>query len=291
MKKVRYVLEYIFLSAFFALSSLLPARWASDLGGWIGRTVGPRLAASRKALSNVRAALPDLPEERYHAIVKGMWDNLGRVIAEYPHLNHLAQHATTLEGTEHLKALREDQRPGLLFGAHLANWEVAGPALLLQADLPIGLVYRAPNNPNVAARLDQARSLNGRLQTFPKSLSGMRRFVMHLRAGGHAGILIDQKYNEGIEALFFGRPAMTSPAFVQLCQKFGAPLVPFQVVRAGGARFRLIAHPPLPVIDASGTALPIAEVIAQAHTILESWIRQSPEQWLWLHRRWKAPRA
>lgn len=287
MKKIRYLLEYLFLSASFALFRALPPDRASDLGGWIGRTVGPRLAASRKALANLRAAIPDLTDSRHAEIIKGMWDNLGRVIAEYPHLTTLARNATTVEGLEILETLRDDGRPGIVFGAHLANWEITGPVLLLQAKLPIGLVYRAPNNPDVAVRLDRARSLNGALKTFPKSLSGMRRFVTHLREGGHAGILIDQKYNEGVEALFFGRPAMTSPAFIQLCQKFDAPLVPFQIVRTGGARFRLIAHPPLAVTDETGAPLPVEVVIARAHALLESWIRQTPEQWLWLHRRWK----
>lgn len=288
MKKIRYFFEYLLLKGLFGLFWALPPAWASGLGGWIGRIVGPRLAASRKARANLRAALPDLDEARINAIVVGMWDNLGRVIAEYPHLARLARENTRIEGIERLHALREDGQAGILFGGHLGNWEIAGPALLFQVGLPIGLVYRPPNNPGAAELLDRARSLNGALKTFPKSFSGMRRFVRHLHEGGHAGILIDQKYNEGLPALFFGRPAMTSPAFVQMCQTIGCPLVPFQVIRTGGARFRLMIHDPLSVVDDSGLPLPVEGVIARAHALLEGWIRETPEQWLWLHRRWRS---
>jgi KDO2-lipid IV(A) lauroyltransferase len=288
MKKVRYALEFALLSLLFVFFRALPPARASALGGWIGRSVGPRLAASRKALANLRAALPGLSPAREREIIAGMWDNLGRLIAEYPHLKTLARDATAIEGLEILQTLRDDSRAGLLFGGHLANWEIVGPALLFQVGLPIGLIYRAPNNPGAAGLLDRARSLNGTLKTFPKSPTGTRQFFRHLREGGHAGILIDQKYNEGVEALFFGRPAMTSPAFVHLCQKFSAPLVPFQIIRTGGARFRLIVHPPLPVADENGDPLPVEHVIAQAHALLEGWIRQYPDQWLWLHRRWKS---
>ena len=195
MKKIRYALEFALLSVLFVFFRALPPARASAMGGWIGRSVGPHLAASRKALVNLRAALPDLGPAREREIIAGMWDNLGRVIAEYPHLKTLAQDATVIEGLEILQTLRDDSQAGLVFGGHLGNWEIAGPALLLQIGLPIGLVYRAPNNPGAAALLDRARSLNGTLKTFPKSPTGTRQFVRHLREAGHAGILIDQKYN------------------------------------------------------------------------------------------------
>lgn len=286
MKKTRYVLEFVFLFAIMALFRALPPETASDLGGWIGRSIGPRLAASRKARANLCAAIPGLSEGRTRAIIAGMWDNLGRVMAEYPHLTHLSRKNTLIEGIEKLHLLRTRTHAGIFFSGHLANWEVMGPALFFQADLPIGLVYRAPNNPGAASLLDRARSLNGTLKTFPKSLFGIRKLVQHLRNGGLAGLLIDQKYNEGLPALFFGRPAMTSPAFVQMSQKYRCPLVPFQIVRTRGAHFRLIVHDPLPVLDENGAPLPVETVIAQAHALLERWILQNPEQWLWLHRRW-----
>lgn len=286
MKKIRYFLEFVFLGLLLALFRILAPETASNLGGWIGRTVGPRLAASRKALNHLRAAFPDFSEERAHAVISGMWDNLGRVIAEYPHLTRLARENTSIEHIEKLDVLHNSKNGGVLFSGHLANWEIMGPALFFQARLPIGLVYRAPNNPGAAALLERARSLNGTLKTFSKSLFGIRKLVQHLRDGGFAGILIDQKYNEGLPALFFGRPAMTSPAFVQMGQKYNCPIVPFQIIRTNGAHFRLIVHDPLPVFDGNGAPRPIEDVIAQAHALLEDWITRNPEQWLWLHRRW-----
>ncbi|MGB0720717.1 MAG: lysophospholipid acyltransferase family protein, partial [Bdellovibrionales bacterium] len=238
---------------------------------------GPRLAASRKAYHNLERALP---EGDYDTIIAGMWDNLGRVICEYPHLARIARERVRIEGLENLP----DPSAGnvIFISAHMANWEINCAAPLVQLGLAVDVTYRAPNNPYVAAILEKIRSFGGRLQAYPKSRSGGRALMKAVREGRNIGILIDQKYNEGVEASFFNQPAMTNPIFVQLAQKFDLPLIPIQIVRVEGAHFRLIIHPAL---DVQGVAE--SDIITQAHTLLEGWIREKPEQWLWLHRRWK----
>lgn len=101
------------------------------------------------------------------------------------------------------------------------------------------------------------------------------------------GILIDQKYNEGIEADFFDMPAMTNPIFVQLCQRYKCPLIPVRNERLDGCSFRLTSYPPLETFNADGTSRPVEDVIKDAHQLLETWIKERPEQWMWLHHRWK----
>lgn len=108
-----------------------------------------------------------------------------------------------------------------------------------------------------------------------------------IKQGGILGILIDQKYNQGLNVPFFGHPAMTNPFFVQLAQKYGAPLVPIRGIRLENGGFCLKIYPPVPTLEDNGTPRPIENVIQQAHTLLAGWIREKPEQWLWLHRRWK----
>ena len=105
--------------------------------------------------------------------------------------------------------------------------------------------------------------------------------VETLRDGGALGILIDQKYNEGLAIPFFGRPAMTSPAFVQMAQKTNCPLIPVRGERLPGAHFRVTIYPPLNITEQG-----VEDAIAQAHMLLEEWISERPGQWLWLHRRW-----
>ena len=277
MKKLRYAIEALVLILFYGLCDILPVATASRLGGFIGRTVGPRLAASRKAQAHLLQSLPDADVEKNITL---MWDNLGRVIAEYPHLGEIGEHRVTLVGADIIRVAQSQGRPIILFGAHLGNWEVMAPAVYRKLGLKLGLVYRAPNNPISDRLLDYARSMQGKLETIPKSKTGTRRLVQALREGQSIGILIDQKYNEGVAVDFFGRPAMTSPAFVQLARKYNAVLIPFSCVRNDDCRFTVTFEKPLD-IDSDDM-----RVMSEAHRKLESWISEKPGQWMWLHRRW-----
>ncbi len=287
MKKIRYFFEALFLKMLFIFFSLLSPQKASDIGGRLGKTIGPRLAASRKARKNISKALPDLDSEEQDHIIAGMWENLGRVIAEYPHLERISKEHTIIENKSRLTSLLEQGEPILFFGGHIANWEVNSTALLTQYNKKIALTYRAPNNPWTAKLLDNVRTLNGRLPAYPKSRESGKDILRTLRNGDALGILIDQKYNEGIEVPFFSLPAMTNPIFVQLCQRFRCPLVPVKNERLNGCEFKITPYPPLILFDKDDNPRPVEDVIKDAHTLLETWIREKPEQWIWLHRRWK----
>ncbi|MBF0307856.1 MAG: lysophospholipid acyltransferase family protein, partial [Alphaproteobacteria bacterium] len=187
-------------------------------------------------------------------------------------------------GTEHLLAVRDDGRPGLLFSAHLGNWEVlAGCASLL--DLPLALVYRAANNPHVERLYREGRSdLGG--EYLPKGAEGARGALSALRAGRHLGMLVDQKMNDGIAVPFFGRPAMTAPALAQFALRLRCPVLPARVERLEGARFRIVVEPPLALPDSGDRKADVLALMTTVNARLEGWIRERPEQWLWLHRRW-----
>lgn len=280
MKKIRYLAEAALVYLLLVVMRALPLDAASATGGFIGRVIGPRLAVSRKAHRNLARSLPRLSEAARNAAITAMWDNLGRSFAEMPHLKKIATERVTLVGADIADALRADNRGAVMTGAHLANWELAIPFIHLYLNLPAGGVYREPNNPYVATVTERLRSPDPGIILVPKGRSGARGMVRAITGGAHFVILIDQKYNEGISAPFFGRPAMTSPAFAELGNKFDCPVVPFRIERLNGAHFRFTLHPPLPVTDdAAGN-------IAMAHALLEQWITERPGQWLWLHRRW-----
>lgn len=288
MKNIRYFFEVLLLYILFIFFKILPPATASNIGGWIGRTIGPKLAASRKARRHIKRALPNTTPQELDDIIKGMWDNLGRVIAEYPHLEHISRTRTEIIDLGQLDQHIQDAATPILFiGGHLANWEVNSAATLTQLNHPIDLTYRAPNNPWVAKMLDKARTLNGRLKAYPKSRDSGRLIMKVLKNAGSLGILIDQKYNEGIEVDFFDMPAMTNPIFVQLCQRYKCPLIPVRNERLNGCSFRLTSYPPLETFNADQTPRAVEDVIKDAHQLLETWIKERPEQWMWLHHRWK----
>jgi KDO2-lipid IV(A) lauroyltransferase len=282
---VLYPLQALAAALLYGLFALLPLDLASTAGGRLGRAVGPWLAVSRRAERNLGRAFPDKTAAEIAAVVAGMWDNLGRTFAEFPHLAEIyAAGRVDLRGIEHIEALRDDGKPGLFFAAHLGNWELAAFGAHVRG-VRLHLVYRAANN--VFVQWLYGRRLPSRdAELIPKGAQGARRVLELLKKGEHVGMLVDQKMNDGIPAPFFGRDAMTAPALAQFGLKFGCPVVPARVERLGGARFRVTAFPPLELVRTGDRHADIAANTARVNALIEGWIRERPEQWLWVHNRW-----
>jgi KDO2-lipid IV(A) lauroyltransferase len=120
----------------------------------------------------------------------------------------------------------------------------------------------------------------------PKGGLAARRAIEALKEGRHLALLIDQKMNDGIPVPFFGRPAMTAPAVAQLALRFDCAVVPARVERTEGAHFRLVVSPPLEIVRTGDRNADILALMTRINSVLESWIRERPEMWFWLHRRW-----
>ncbi len=283
-RRVAHPLEALFVHGVHRLFRALPLDRASALGGWIGRTVGPWLPGTRTARRNLTRAFPDKPAAEIETILRGMWDNLGRTIAEYPHLEEIGRDRVEVIDGHHVDAMRDDGRAGILVSGHLANWEVQSVVAHLRG-LKLAVVFRAPNNPAVGKLLLDLRGVAGQTQ-IPKGAEGARMLLRELARGGHVGILFDQKMNDGIPVPFFGRDAMTAPAAAQLGLRFGVPLLMTLTERLGGARFRVTVMPPLEYPSSGDRNADARIVMERLNRMLEDWVRDRPAQWLWLHRRW-----
>ena len=276
-------------SALVWLVRALGLRAASALGGAVARTLGPLLPVSRVAHQNLRLAMPELDAAARRRIVRGVWDNLGRTVAELPHVGSLGPSPSgpgfEAVGVEHIDALVARGGPALLISGHLGNWE-ALPAASGRRGLPFGSFYRAPPNPHVDALIRRLRGAAAGTPMFAKGAVGARQALGHFRAGGSLGILIDQKMNDGIEARLFGHPAMTAPAAAVFALRFKCPVLFGWTVRLGPGRFRVIILPPETLPDTGDRNADILALTQAFNDRLEAAIRAHPEQWLWLHRRW-----
>jgi KDO2-lipid IV(A) lauroyltransferase len=282
-----YRIEAWLASLLFGAFRLLPLDRASALGGALARAIGPHLRISRRARGNLRLALPELGEPEIAAVIRGMWDNLGRVAAEYPHLRRIDVFAgdgrVEVRGLEHLDRALSTGRRVILFSGHLGNWEIAALAGG-QYGLDVAQIYRAANNPLVDRLIGRLRGDQGEM--IPKGAVASRRALAALRRGGHLSLLIDQKMNDGIVVPFFGRDAMTAPALALFALRYECDVLPVRVERMEGARFRLTVYPKLPVRDTGDRDADVLALMTEVNRTLEAWIRERPEQWFWLHRRW-----
>lgn len=283
-----YPLEAVAAAVVYGAFALLPAGAASAAGGWLGRTIGPLLPAHRRATRSLARAMPELSPADARRVIRGMWDNLGRVMGEYPHIDSITRDPgrgrVDVTGMEHLATLRDKPDAAILFSGHLANWEVIGHSLK-KLGLPYAQVYRAPNNPFIERMMHRVRRMDAD-DVVPKGAAGARKAIEVLRAGRQLGVLVDQKMNDGIAVPFFGQTAMTAPAMAQLGIRFGCPVVPVRLERLAGCRFRLSFHAPLALTDSGDRQADVLAAMTRVNVLLEGWIRDRPDQWLWVHRRW-----
>jgi KDO2-lipid IV(A) lauroyltransferase len=274
-------------AVFFGAFGLLPLDWASAIAGWMARRIGPLLGVSKRARLNLRLAFPELSDAEIERITAGMWDNLGRVAAEYPHLRKIRVFEpggrVETHGFEHMDRAVAAGRRMIIFSGHIANWEI-GMLAAVQYGISVAQIYRAANNPLVDRMITRFRGDSGEL--IPKGTVAARRAIAVLRRGAHLTMLADQKMNDGIPVPFFGRSAMTASALAVLALRFDCDVLPARVERLAGARFRLTVFPPLPLPRSVDHHADLTAMMTMVNQTLEGWIRDRPEQWFWLHRRW-----
>lgn len=284
-KELRQRLEALAARAVWGVFAALPLDVASGLGGWLGRRIGPLLGGvNRVARRNLRAAFPEKTDAEIEAVIRDMWEHLGRVAGEFSHLKEIATQRVELIGGEYIDLLRDDGRAGIFISGHMGNWELNGAVAAVRG-LPLHLIYRAANNPWVEDLYRKGRA-DASYALIPKGPDGARQALMVLKSGGHLGMLVDQKMNDGVPIPFFGRDAMTAPAQAALATKFKCPLVPARVERLKGAHFRVTIHPPMEMPATGDGHQDNRILLTRINAMFEEWIRERPEQWLWVHRRW-----
>jgi KDO2-lipid IV(A) lauroyltransferase len=293
-KRVQHRLEGVLLHGLFALLRWVPVDAASGAGGWVARTFGPWLRVSRVGRENLSRAFPEKPAAEIERILVGVWDNLGRYVAEYPHLLRIWDYDPAhpdrdsrieVVGSECFVALRDSGRPAVIFTGHLGNWELL-PVAAAKHGLSLTVMFRAPNNPHAAALLHAVRSEAMGALAATGAWGGIAA-AHALQRGSHVGMLIDQHFDRGVAVPFFGRPVKTATALAKLARRYDCAVHAARVERLGGARFRVSLTPPLPTPRSADAQADIAATMALATATLEGWVRERPDQWLWLHRRWR----
>jgi Kdo2-lipid IVA lauroyltransferase/acyltransferase len=267
----------------------------SDFFARVTRLIGPRLREHRIGRANLTAAFPEKSPEEIEAILMGVWDNLGRVGAEFAHIDHVWDYdrahpersriELSPRAIELFDQIRDDGKPALIFASHLANWEL--PALAAVAHgLDAAILYRRPNIASADRIIQEMRQVNmGTL--IPASRDAPLRLAEALKSGLHVAMLVDQYLAGGVEVTFFGRKTRANPMLARLLRQVECPVYGVRIIRLPDYRFRgeLTEEIP-PVRDADGK-IDVQGTTQAITNVVEGWVREHPEQWLWLHRRWR----
>ncbi len=284
-------IEYAAVRGLFALFRFIGLDASSALAGKFCRTIGPLVTGiSKRGVENLRAAYPDWSDAQINDTLKGVWENLGRTVGEFAHLEKFTHEPfngrITVIGEDIIRPILEPGGRVIFVSAHFANWELM-PLALHQGGADYSLVYRAANNPLVDELIIKERAKVMSRRQIPKGAHGARAFIDALKSGSSLAILMDQKLTDGIRAPFIGRDAMTTPVPARLALRFGIPIIPVCIIRDGGARFTITIKEPLKHTPTGDLQADILALTTAINISLEDDVRANPEQWLWLHRRWK----
>jgi KDO2-lipid IV(A) lauroyltransferase len=267
----------------------------ADLFAKITRRLGPLFKEQEIGRANLTAAFPDKTPEDIEIILSGVWANLGRVGAEFAHLDHIwdfnpdRPEASRIElapgSIEKFNQLRNDGKGALIFASHLANWELpalAGPAYGLDS----AVLFRRPNIAAVDRVIQKTRALNMGTMV-ANTHDAPLKLANALQDGVHVGMLVDQHFGRGVDVQFFGRTAKANPLLARLVRQINVPIHGVRMIRLPNHRFRAeISDEVKPVRGAHGN-VNIQATMQAITSVIEGWIREYPDQWLWLHRRWR----
>lgn len=276
-------LEAFAFDRYFQHFARMPLDRASDAGArWVS-TLGPLTSAHTTALRNLRLAFPAEPEAWRRDVAQAMWAGLGRTAGEFAHLQELNAYEPggriEVSGVEILDAVKASGKGAVFISGHFSNWEIMATAIV-QRGVACHVTYRPANNPIIDQRIIDVRGHYGCKLQSAKGKEGGMGLLRGLARGETVALMNDQKYNEGIRAPFFGHDCMTADGPTRLATRFGVPLIPFSVRRLSGARFRVSVHPAL---DTTGGP---EDTVPRINAFMEARIREAPEQWFWVHKRW-----
>ena len=294
IRQARDLLFASFAVIFLAITFLLPQRAVVWTNGFLARLVGMRIPRLYKiGMYNLSLAFPEKPETERREILRRSWDNMGRTAAEYFFIGSICdiEPATGKflrlegEGDETLARLANRNKPAILLSAHLANWELP---MIVAARLGVvsTALFARPRNRWIA-RMVIARRNSAMGELVMAGPGALQRLARALEAGTHVGLLVDQFYPGGPKITLFGHPTEANPIFARLARLYECPVHMVHVIRLPGDRFRIdLGEELLLPRDASGR-IDIQGSAQMVGTIIEGWVREHPDQWLWVARRWR----
>lgn len=285
---IQYGLARILLSVFATLP-----RWAGYRAGDIAARLAYILARRQRdvGLCNLKMALPELSDTERRQMVLGVFENLGRLLVEVSHFPDLTREniseLVSYEGIEHFDEARRRGRGTIFLTLHMGAWELSPLAHALYGH-PLRFLTRPIDNPRVDELVTRYRTLGGN-----KAIQRSRAMREILRALGNneaVGFLIDQNAagTESVFADFFGIPASTTVGVAKIALRTKASVLP-AFMRWDKEQTRHILHfgPLIPVIDTGERDADVAANTRSYNRVLEGFVRRAPEQWLWIHKRWK----
>ena len=286
MKYIKYFFQYIVIKLFFLIFKLVGYKNASNLGGVIGSKIGPIFKSKKIIKNNLKNYLPNSDDQQINNIINKMWENYGRIFAEYIFIKDFR--STKLEknlkinGMEYLDEIKKNQKPVIFVSGHFNNFELMAMQIE-KSGINLAAVYRPLNNLFLNKTMEKIRKNFICKNQIKKGISGLREILTFFKKNTSVAIMIDQRVTEGIKCSLFNKPAYTTTIPAQLINKFNCPVVPVYIERKNKINFEITVDKPI-YFERDDN---LEKITKNLNLWLEKMISKNPEQWIWTHNRWK----
>ena len=286
MKLLKYFFEFIFIYILFLIFKIIGYKNSSNLGEKIGKFFGPFTRSKKKIINNLKDSNIGVNHLERETIIKKMWGNYGRILAEYPFLkkfkNNSLEQYIEIEGKEYLEEIKKDNRRVVFVSGHFNNFELMAMQLE-NSGLNIAAIYRPLNNVFLNRIMEKIRLNDICKKQIKKGKSGTRELLQLFKDGYSIALMIDQRVSEGIKSKLFKRSALTTTIPAQLVKKYGVDVVPIYIERKKIVYFKMYVNKPINFKK----NISLEEVTETLNQELEKMILKKPDQWIWSHDRWK----
>jgi KDO2-lipid IV(A) lauroyltransferase len=286
MKIIKYFFQFLFFIFFFFLFKIFGFKISSLIGGKLFETIGPIFRSKELISSNIKKAMPNVDSKDLKKISRLMWNNYGRIFAEYVFIKSFRSGKLntriSVQGQDILDKIKKNNQQVVFISGHFSNFELMAMHLE-KTGIKLSAIYRPLNNIFLNIIMENIRKKYICKNQIKKGIGGIKKIIQLKKQNYSTALMIDQRVSEGIKSNFFNSPALTTTIPAQLVKKFKIPVVPIFIERVNNLNFKITIRKPVNFTNTDS----IQKITDDLNKILETMILHKPEQWIWSHNRWK----
>ena len=286
MKLIKYFFQFIFVFLFFLLFKILGPKLSSFVSGKMFEIIGPLFRSKKIIELNIQRAIPNIDNNKLKKIKNLMWNNYGRVFAEYVFMKEFRSGRLSanikIQGYEILEEINKKNKQVIFISGHFGNFELMAMHLD-KSGIKLSAIYRPLNNPFLNPIMEKIRKKYICRNQVKKGIGGMKKLILLKKKNYSTAIMVDQRVSQGIRSNFFNQEAFTTTIPAQLVKKFDIPIVPIYIERTNGINFKMTVNQPINFSKDHSEK----QITDELNQLIEKMIMLKPEQWIWSHNRWK----
>ena len=286
MKYFKYFFQFILVILSFLIFKILGPKISSNLSGKIFEIIGPLFRSKKIIHQNIKKAMPDITSENLDRLTKLMWNNYGKIFAEYIFIRDFRygnlSKKIKIKRKDILDRIIKTNKQVIFISGHFDNFELMAMSLE-NVGIKLSAIYRPLNNIFLNYIIEKIREKYICKNQIKKGVGGLKKLISLKRKNYSTALLIDQRVSEGISSYFFGEKALTTTIPAELVKKFDIEIVPIFIKRIKGLNFEITIQEPLNFPK----EMSIQKITDELNNILEKMILEKPDQWIWSHNRWK----